>query len=67
MLFAVKEGVYKAVYPLDRAFLDHQDVEIDLAVGKSIVCNGRALNLGIRFSSHIVAVPFIPTLQREWS
>jgi len=25
------------------------------------------LNLGIRFSSHIVAVQFIPTLQREWS
>jgi 4'-phosphopantetheinyl transferase EntD len=63
MFFAAKEAVYKAVYPLDHAFFDHRDVEIDLAAGKAIVCNGRALNLRICISSHIVAVAFIPTLQ----
>ena len=29
LLFVAKEAVYKAVYPLDQAFLDHHDVEID--------------------------------------
>src|SRR5689334_10928161 len=28
LLFSIKEAVYKAVYPLDRTFLDHHDVEV---------------------------------------
>ena len=31
LLFAIKEAVYKAAYPLDRVFLDHHDVEVDFA------------------------------------
>ena len=31
LLFAAKEAVYKAVYPLDRTFLDHHDVEVSLS------------------------------------
>ena len=29
LLFAVKEAVYKAVYPLDGVFLEHHDVEVN--------------------------------------
>jgi 4'-phosphopantetheinyl transferase EntD len=60
ILFAAKEAVYKAVYPLDHAFFDYQDIEIDLVAGKAVVCNGRVLNLRICMSSHIIAVAFIP-------
>ena len=28
LLFSIKEAIYKAVYPLDRTFLDHHDVEV---------------------------------------
>ena len=31
LLFAAKEAVYKAVYPLDRVFLEFRDIEVDLA------------------------------------
>ena len=31
LLFSVKEAIYKAVYPLDRTFLDHHDVEVSLS------------------------------------
>src|SRR5205807_4882881 len=31
LLFAAKEAVYKAVYPLDRIFLEFRDIEVDLA------------------------------------
>ena len=33
LLFAAKEAVYKAVYPLDRVFLEFGGIEIDLATG----------------------------------
>lgn len=31
LLFCIKEAVYKATNPLDRIFLEHHDVEVDLA------------------------------------
>ena len=43
LLFSIKEAVYKAVYPLDRMFLDHHDVEVSLAAGTAVVRNGRVV------------------------
>jgi 4'-phosphopantetheinyl transferase EntD len=65
MLFVAKEAVYKAVYPLDRMFLDHHDVEIDFAKRKATVCNGRVVHLRFCMSSHLVTLAFIPTSQQS--
>ncbi len=59
VLFSVKEAVYKAVYPLDRVFLDHHDVEVNLPAGVAAVRNGRSVSFRYRVASHIVAVAFI--------
>jgi 4'-phosphopantetheinyl transferase EntD len=59
LLFAAKEAVYKAVYPLDGLFLDHHDIEIDLVAKTGTVNNGRVLDLKICISSHIVVLAFM--------
>ena len=56
LLFAAKEAVYKAVYPLDRVFLEFHDIEVDLAAGKALTRAGRALTLRACISSHVVAL-----------
>jgi 4'-phosphopantetheinyl transferase EntD len=43
LLFAAKEAVYKAVYPLDQTLLDHQDVEVSLTNRQAVVRNGRVV------------------------
>jgi 4'-phosphopantetheinyl transferase EntD len=62
LLFAIKEAVYKAAYPLDRAFLNHHDVEVDLTARKAHICNGRIVDFRYCVASHIVALAFIPAL-----
>ena len=59
LLFAAKEAVYKAVYPLDRMFLEHHDVEVNLADRKAVVRNGRAVELRFGISSHILVLAFL--------
>jgi len=59
LLFAVKEAVYKAVYPLDRVFLEFGDIEVDLAAGTATTRAGRTLTLRSCISSHIVALAFV--------
>jgi len=59
LLFSIKEAVYKAVYPLDRTFLDHHDVEVSLADGTATVRNGRVVHFRHGVASHIVALAFI--------
>lgn len=59
LLFAAKEAVYKAVYPLDRTFLEHHDVEVDLAGRKAVICNGRTVELRYCIATHLVAVAFL--------
>jgi 4'-phosphopantetheinyl transferase EntD len=61
LLFSVKEAIYKAVYPLDRTFLDHHDVEVSLADGAAVIRHERV----VRFrhcvaAGHIVTLAFIP-------
>ena len=60
LLFAAKEAVYKAVYPLDQTFLEHHQVEIDFANRKGIVRNGRVVDLRFCISSHLATLAFIP-------
>ena len=60
LLFSIKEAVYKAVYPLDRMFLDHHDVEVSLADGAATVRNGRVVRFRHGVASHIVVLAFIP-------
>jgi 4'-phosphopantetheinyl transferase EntD len=45
LLFAMKEAVYKAAYPLDHEFLDFHDIEIDLAGRLATTRAGRTLAL----------------------
>jgi 4'-phosphopantetheinyl transferase EntD len=59
LLFAAKEAVYKAVYPLDGIFLEHHDVEIDFAERKGTVSNGRVVEVRFCHSTHLIAVAFI--------
>ena len=60
LLFAAKEAVYKAVYPLDRMFLEHHDVQINLATRKAVVRNGRIVEIRLSVSTHFVALAFLP-------
>ena len=60
LLFALKEAVYKAVYPLDRLFLEFGDIEVDLAAGTATTRPGRTLTLRSCMSSHIVALALVP-------
>jgi 4'-phosphopantetheinyl transferase EntD len=60
LFFVAKEAVYKAVYPLERRFLAHHDVEIDLVNRLAIVRNGRLVRLGFSISTHLVALAYLP-------
>jgi 4'-phosphopantetheinyl transferase EntD len=60
LLFAAKEAVYKAVYPLDHTFLDHHDVEVSLARRKAVVRNGRVVEIRYSTSSRLVVLAFLP-------
>ena len=59
LLFAVKEAVYKAVYPLDGIFLDHHDVEVNFASCTARVRNDRIVPFRTCTASHIVALAYI--------
>ena len=59
LLFAVKEAVYKAVFPRDRAFLEFRDIEVDLAARKAVTRTGHVLALRFRFSSRVLVVALL--------
>jgi len=58
LLFAAKEAVYKAAYPLDGTFLEFQDIRIDLVAKKAITKNGRIFTLHWCTASHVVVLAF---------
>ncbi len=58
IVFAAKEAVYKAAYPLDRVFLEFADIEVDLGAGQAVTRTGRRLSLRHSIASHIVALAF---------
>lgn len=59
LLFSIKEAVYKAVHPLDGVFLEHHDVEVNLAAGIAVIRGGRTVHFRHISSSHIVVLAFI--------
>jgi 4'-phosphopantetheinyl transferase EntD len=59
LLFAAKEAVYKAVYPLDRTFLEHHDVEVDLSRRQARVPSGRVVDLRFSAADHLVVLAFL--------
>ncbi len=56
LLFAAKEAVYKALYPLDRVFLEFRDIEVDLVSRTAATRTGHTLALRTCVSSHVVVV-----------
>lgn len=56
LFFAIKEAVYKAVYPLDQVFLEFHDIEADLDGRTATTRTGRVLALRYAVSSHLVAL-----------
>ena len=72
LLFVAKEAVYKAVYPLDRKFLEHHDVQVNLKERKAIVHNGRIVELrffgGLNLEEIAEVIGVAPiTVSREWA
>jgi 4'-phosphopantetheinyl transferase EntD len=59
LLFAVKEAVYKAVYPLEGTFLEHHDVEVNLETGTATVQGTRIVPIRFCIATHIVALAFV--------
>jgi 4'-phosphopantetheinyl transferase EntD len=60
LLFSVKEAVYKAVFPIDRIFLDHHDVEVNFNTATAVVRYGRKVDFHYDLGAHIVTLAFIP-------
>lgn len=56
LLFAVKEAVYKAAFPLDGVFLEFRDISVDLPRRRAATRSGHAMDLRFCISTHIVAL-----------
>ena len=56
LLFAIKEAVYKATYPLDHEFLDFYDIEVNLADRFARTRAGRAITLHWCVFSHVLVI-----------
>jgi 4'-phosphopantetheinyl transferase EntD len=56
LLFAVKEAVYKAQFPLDRTFLDFHDIEVDFARGQAATRAGRIVAIRYAIASRIIVL-----------
>lgn len=56
LLFAVKEAVYKSLYPLNGQFLEFHDIEADLERGSASVKGQRQVDVAYCISTHIVAL-----------
>jgi 4'-phosphopantetheinyl transferase EntD len=58
VLFAIKEAIYKALYPLDGLFLDFQDIEVDLHANRGQTRPGKTVTIAFIKSPRIVALAF---------
>lgn len=58
LFFVAKEAVYKAVFPQDRCFLEHREVEIDLTNSKAVLRGERVVEIRYAISTHLVALAF---------
>jgi 4'-phosphopantetheinyl transferase EntD len=55
LLFVVKEAVYKAAFPLDGAFLEYHDIDVDLTAQRAHARH-RLFHIQTCVSSHLVAL-----------
>jgi 4'-phosphopantetheinyl transferase EntD len=58
-LFVVKEAVYKAVFPLERRFLDFHEIEVDLDAGFALTRSGAVVEIALSAGRHICALAAI--------
>ena len=67
LLFAIKEAVYKAAYPLDHEFLDFHDIEVDLAGCRLATTRaGRTLALHWCVFSHVLVVATVKKTSMDY-
>ncbi|WP_245481698.1 MULTISPECIES: 4'-phosphopantetheinyl transferase superfamily protein [unclassified Mesorhizobium] len=59
ILFAAKEAVYKAVYPLDREVLGYEDITVDLNAGQATTKTGRKASLAYCVAPRVVVLAFV--------
>jgi len=59
VLFAAKEAVYKAVYPLDHNMLDYHDIAVDLNAGHAMTSTGRRVSLTYCIAPRVVALALV--------
>ena len=59
ILFAAKEAVYKAAYPLDRQVLGYEDITIDLKAGRATTTTGRSASLAYCVAPRVVVLAFV--------
>lgn len=59
LVFAAKEAVYKACYPLDGAFLNYHDVYVSLRDGSAATSTGRIAKIVWCSSPRIVVLAII--------
>lgn len=59
ILFAAKEAVYKAVYPLDRQVLGYEDITVDLTTGRATTTTGRKARLAYCVAPRVVVLAFV--------
>lgn len=59
ILFAAKEAVYKAVYPLDRQVLGYEDITVDLNTGRATTTTGRSASLVYCIAPRVVVLAFV--------
>jgi len=58
ILFAAKEAVYKAAYPLDREVLGYEDIAVDLDAGRATTKTGRKVSLAYCVAPRVVVLAF---------
>jgi 4'-phosphopantetheinyl transferase EntD len=66
LLFAIKEAVHKAAYPLDQEFLDFHDIEVDLAGRLATTRAGRTLALHWCVFSHVLVVATVQKASMDY-
>jgi 4'-phosphopantetheinyl transferase EntD len=59
ILFAAKEAVYKAAYPLDREVLGYEDITVDLNAGHATTKTGRKVSLAYSVAPRVVVLAFV--------
>jgi len=58
-LFAAKEAVYKAIFPIDQCFLDFHDIEVELQQQVARLSYGRTAAVRVSDGNYVIALAFL--------